>query len=112
MAQCDEQKEEDNMLNKDNSEIARFREQQALEDQAAWLGLHGLAWGTARHDSILKHVRQGTERILRLLDQDKYQDVQRLMTTDPWGREVRRVKQSDRRAKRKEGPHGQAHSGA
>ncbi|MBV9691167.1 MAG: hypothetical protein JO202_15825 [Ktedonobacteraceae bacterium] len=94
------------------SEIARFREQQALEEQAAWLGLYGLASGTARHEVILKRMRQGAERILRLLDQDKYQDVQKLMTTDPWGREVRRVTRSGYPAKRKEGPHGQAHSGA
>ncbi|MBV9020674.1 MAG: hypothetical protein JOZ71_08150, partial [Ktedonobacteraceae bacterium] len=79
------------MISNNKSEIARFREQQALEEQAAWLGLHGLAWGTARHDVICKRMRQGAERILRLLEEDKYQDVQKLMTTDPWGREVRRV---------------------
>ncbi|MBV9690833.1 MAG: hypothetical protein JO202_14135, partial [Ktedonobacteraceae bacterium] len=99
------------MSEEHKSEVAAFREQQALEEQAAWLGLHGLAWGTARHEVILKRMRQGAERILQLLDQDKYQDVQRLMTTDPWGREVRRVTRSGYPAKRKEGPHGQAHSG-
>ena len=84
MAQCDEQKEEDNMLNKDNSEIARFREQQALEDQAAWLGLHGLAWGTARHDFIIKRMEQGAERMLRLIEEGKHEEAHVLVESGAW----------------------------
>ncbi|MBV9707873.1 MAG: hypothetical protein JO125_10750 [Chloroflexi bacterium] len=99
------------MISNNKSEIARFREQQALEEQAAWLGLHGLASGTARHDVIRKRIGQGAERILRLLEEDKYQDVQKLMTTDPWGREVRRVTRQSRRANTKEGSNGQTDSG-
>ena len=99
------------MISNNKSEIARFREQQALEEQAAWLRLHGLAWGTARHDVIRKRIGQGAERILCLLDEDKYQDVQKLMTTDPWGREVRRITRHSRRTNSKEGPDGQTHSG-
>ena len=99
------------MSEENKSEIARFREQQALEEQAAWLGLHGLAWGTARHDVIRKRIGQGAERILQLTEEGKYQELQKLMTTDPWGREVRRVTRQSLRDNTKEGPNGQAHSG-
>jgi len=78
-------------MSDNKSEIANFREQQALEEEAAYRGLHGLASGTACHAVILKRMRQGAERILGLLEEDKYQELQKLMTTDPWGREVRRI---------------------
>jgi hypothetical protein len=94
------------MINNNKSKTARFRERQALEKQAAWLGLYGLASGTARHDVILKRIGQGAERMLRLLEEDKYQDVQELMTTDPWGTEACRVTRHSRRDNRKERPNG------
>ncbi|MBV9691761.1 MAG: hypothetical protein JO202_18845 [Ktedonobacteraceae bacterium] len=93
-------------MSDNKSEIAYFRQRQALEEEAAWLGLHGLASGTARHDVIRKRIGQGAERILHLLEEDKYQDVQKLMTTDPWGREVRRVTRCSRRDNTKEGSNG------
>lgn len=34
------------------SEVARIREQIELEQQAAWLGLYGLAQGTSQHEFI------------------------------------------------------------
>jgi hypothetical protein len=94
-----------------NSEIAYFREQQALEEQAVYLGLRGLAWDPVRYDVILKRMRQGVERFLQLLEEDKYQDVQKLMMTDSWGREVRRITRHSRRANTKGRCNGQTHSG-
>jgi hypothetical protein len=88
------------------SEIAYFKQRQALEEESARLGLYWLASGTARHEVLLKRMRQGVEGILRLLDEDKYQEVQKLMTTDRWSREVRRVTRHSRRANTKERPNG------
>jgi hypothetical protein len=94
------------MSEKNKSEAAHFRELQALEEQAVRLGLHGLAWGTACHDVIPKRIGQVAERLLRLLEADSYHNLQKLMTTDPWGREVRRVIGLCRRDNKKEVPHG------
>ena len=93
-------------MQRSNSEVVHFREQQALEEQTAWLGLHGLASGTARHEVILKRIGQGAERILQLFDEGKHQEMHKLMTTDPWGREVRRVTRHSRRDRGKEGSNG------
>ena len=66
------------------SEIARFREQQALEKEAARLALTGYAV-TARHDFIIARAQRGAERILRLIDEGKHAEAQALMNTDNWG---------------------------
>ncbi len=68
----------------DNSEIARFRQQQALEEEAARLGLYGLASGTARHDGIIAKMERGAERILRLIEADKHQEAQALFESGAW----------------------------
>ena len=46
------------------SEVARIRQQIELEQQAAWLGLYGLAQGTAQHEFITAKM----ERIWELRD--------------------------------------------
>lgn len=46
------------------SEVARIRQQIELEQQAAWLGLYGLAQGTAQHAFITAKM----ERIWELRD--------------------------------------------
>ncbi|MGH2493938.1 MAG: hypothetical protein ACRDIV_04475 [Ktedonobacteraceae bacterium] len=68
------------------SEIARFREQQALEEEAARLALSGLAI-TARHDFINARMQRGGEHILQLIAQGKHEEAQVLMNSDHWGGE-------------------------
>lgn len=70
------------------SEVARFREQQALEEEAAQRGMYGFA-STARHDFINARMQRGGERILRLIDEGKHEEAQALMNTDNWGMEGR-----------------------
>ncbi len=65
-------------------EIARFREQQALEEESARLALTGYAI-TARHDFIIARAQRGAERILRLIEEGKHAEAQALMNTDNWG---------------------------
>ncbi|MBV9709226.1 MAG: hypothetical protein JO125_17665 [Chloroflexi bacterium] len=72
------------MLEGNKSEIARFREQLALEEEAARLGLYGLASGTARHDFILKRMEQGAEHILRLIEAGKHAEARALAESDTW----------------------------
>jgi hypothetical protein len=66
------------------SEIARFREQQALEEAAARLALSGFAI-TARHDIITARMQRGGERILQLIAQGKHEEAQALMNSNNWG---------------------------
>ncbi len=66
------------------SAIARFREQQALEEESMRLANSGLAL-TARHDFIIARAQRGAERILRLIDEGKHEEAQALMNTDNWG---------------------------
>lgn len=66
------------------SEIARFREQQALEEESARLTLTGYAI-TSRHDFIIARAQRGAERILRLIDEGKHAEAQKLMNTENWG---------------------------
>jgi len=72
------------VIDNNNSEIARFRRQQALEEEAAWLGLYGLASGTARHDFIIKRMEQGAERILQLVGEGKHEEARALAESDTW----------------------------
>jgi hypothetical protein len=68
------------------SEVARFREQQALQEQAAHQGLYGFA-AMARHASITARMERRAEYLLKLLEEGKYQEVARLMETPTWGLE-------------------------
>lgn len=68
------------------SEIARFREQQALEEEAARLALSGFAT-TARHDIITAKMQRGGERILQLIAEGKHDEAQVLMNSENWGAE-------------------------
>ncbi|MGH2493602.1 MAG: hypothetical protein ACRDIV_02755 [Ktedonobacteraceae bacterium] len=73
-------------MQENKSEVARFREQQALEEEAARLALSGLAM-TARHDFINARMQRGGEHILQLIAQGKHEEAQVLMNSDHWGRE-------------------------
>jgi hypothetical protein len=65
------------------SDIARFRDQQALEEESARLALTGYAI-TARHDFITARMQRGAERILQLVEQGKHEEAQALMNSDNW----------------------------
>ena len=66
------------------SAVARFREQQALEEEAARLALSGFAI-TARHDFITVRMQRGGERILQLIEEGKHDEAQVLMDSEDWG---------------------------
>jgi hypothetical protein len=65
------------------SEVAQFREQQALEEEAARQGLYGLAM-VASHASITARMQIGAERILRLFQEGKTEEAVELMSTVEW----------------------------
>lgn len=65
------------------SEIAKFREQQALQEQAAQQGLYGLAV-VASHASITARMEIGAERILKLFEEGKQEEAVTLMSTTEW----------------------------
>jgi hypothetical protein len=71
------------MSDSHRSEIAAFREQQALEEEAARLALYGFAV-TASHQIITARMQLGAERILSLINEGKDEDAQALMNTDYW----------------------------
>ncbi len=65
------------------SEVAQFREQQVLHEQAAQQGLSGLAV-VANHESINARMERGAERILRLLRSGKQDEAVALMSDETW----------------------------
>jgi hypothetical protein len=65
------------------SEIAAFRERQALEEEAARLALYGFA-STASHQMITARMQTGAERILSLVKEGKHEEAQALMNTEYW----------------------------
>jgi len=66
------------------SEIARFREQQALEEEAARLAFSGFVI-TSRHDLIVARMQRGGEHILQLIAEGKHDEAQVLMNSENWG---------------------------
>jgi hypothetical protein len=68
------------------SEVATFREQQALQEQAARRGLYGLAM-VASHEAITVRMERGAQRIVRLFEEGKPQEAIALMETRAWGLE-------------------------
>ena len=72
------------MSETNRSELARFRERQALEEESARQALTGFAI-TARHDFITARTQRGAERILRLIEEGKHGEAQALMNTENWG---------------------------
>ena len=70
-----------------SSEVAQFRQQQAMQEEAALLGLNGLASGVSRHAFIEARMQQGATSILQLLEEGRHEEAQRLMETRAWGQE-------------------------
>ena len=68
------------------SEIAGFRHQQALQEQAAQQGLNGFA-AVASHETITARMDRGAERLLQLLQEGKHEEVAILMETTSWALE-------------------------
>jgi len=65
------------------SEVAYFRNQQALSEEAALLGLSGFAI-TASHESITARMERGAQRILLLIEAGRHEEAQALLNTDQW----------------------------
>ncbi len=66
------------------SEVAYFREQQALREEAARQGDAGFAV-SARHDFIAARMKQREEHLLHLITLGKHEEAQTLMETENWG---------------------------
>ena len=48
------------------SEVARLRQELEASAHAAWMGLHGLAVGVAKHQTIIKHM-EGIQQAFQAL---------------------------------------------
>ena len=70
-------------MRENRSEVVRFREQQALREQAAQQGLSGLAV-VANHEAINARMERGAKRILRLLRSGKQDEALALMSEETW----------------------------
>jgi hypothetical protein len=66
------------------SEVAKFKEQQALRDEAARQGLYGLAV-VANHASITARMERGADKLLTLIEAGKHEEAIALMETPTWG---------------------------
>lgn len=62
------------------SEVARFREQQALQEEAARFALTGLAI-TANHAAITARMEQASDRLVRLFQEGKGEEAIKIMET-------------------------------
>ncbi|HLI89506.1 MAG TPA: hypothetical protein VKV37_12510 [Ktedonobacteraceae bacterium] len=65
------------------SEVAAFKEKQALREEAARQGLYGLAV-VASHEAITARMEIGAQRILTLFQEGKQEEAVELMSTDAW----------------------------
>lgn len=65
------------------SEVAYFRKQQALCEEAAKRGLSGFAI-SASHESITARMERGAKRILRLIDEGRHEEALTLLNSDQW----------------------------
>lgn len=72
------------------SEIARFRERQALEEEAAHQGLSGLAM-VGTHAIIAARVQIGATRILQLAKEGRHEEALALLQSPTWGVEEEAV---------------------
>ncbi len=73
------------MHSNNESEIARFRQEQAEQEAAAHLGLHGLASGFSRHAFIEARMERAAGHILQLLADGKHEEAEALMLTRTLG---------------------------
>jgi hypothetical protein len=66
------------------SEIAQFRHQQALQEEAAQRGLNEFAI-VARHESITRRIEIGAQRLLKLIEEGRHEEAQAMMNMPGWG---------------------------
>jgi hypothetical protein len=69
------------MKSTNQSEVAHFRHQQALQEQAGQQALSGLA-AVTYHAAIIKRMEQGAERVLRLVAEGKHEEAKALLLSD------------------------------
>ena len=69
------------------SEVAQFREQQALHEQSAYWGMYGPAI-VANHASITARLQRGASRILDLMQQGKEQEAVAMMAQPDRGADM------------------------
>ena len=62
------------------SEVARFRQQQAMQEEAARQGLYGFA-AVASHETITARMEQETPHLLHLLKEGKLEQAETIITT-------------------------------
>src|SRR5581483_9816572 len=67
------------------SEIARFRQEQSLREQASKQGLYGIAV-VASHAAITARMEREAERFLQLIREGKHDEVIALMGRPAWER--------------------------
>jgi hypothetical protein len=65
------------------SEVARFRQEQALQEEAGKQGLSGLAI-VASHETITARMEIGAQRILQLIQEGKHEEAQALFAAPDW----------------------------
>jgi len=74
---------EKDTMNSNGSEVAQFRQQQALREQSAQQGLSGLAV-VATHASLTARMEQGAKRILGLIQAGKHDEAHALLFAEQW----------------------------
>jgi hypothetical protein len=68
------------------SEVARFRQQQALYEKAMQQVFTGFA-AVARHAVINARMQRNGDYILKLIQEDRHEEARALLETDSWTRE-------------------------
>ncbi len=65
------------------SVVARFKQEQALQEQAAQRGLYGVAL-VASHEIITARMERGAERLLQLIEEGRLEEAKALFSTEEW----------------------------
>jgi hypothetical protein len=65
------------------SEVAKFRQEQEREEQAAQQGLYGLA-AVARHETVTARMDRGAARLLQLIVEGRHEEAQALFSREDW----------------------------
>jgi hypothetical protein len=65
------------------SVVAKFKQEQALQEQAAQQGLYGVAL-VASHETITARMQIGAERLLHLMEEGRYEEAKALFSTEEW----------------------------
>ena len=73
------------MSSQNESEGAQFRKEQAEREEAARLGLSGLASDFSRHAFIEARMERAARHILQLLEDGKHEEAEALMATRALG---------------------------